>query len=277
MASKGASFFSEITEAISHFQKYGFRSQAELESWVQRIRRAALLSLQTPEETERKLREALGARYTSLVTKQGLLREMPEVSRMTLDHVKPKLRRELDRRIMASTNLIKLNREEMMSTTLRRFQGWATSIPDGGSRAVDKVAEKEAIRKPLSKMPYIERRVIIDQSHKLVDSIRDIVAVDGGAIAGVWDSPWRRRGYDYREDHKERDQKVFAIRGCWAIDKGLMKAGDAGYTDQITRPGEEVNCSCTYRYVFNLRSLPTDMLTKAGFYSLPVKSTAAKA
>ncbi len=276
MANKGASFFSEITEAISHFQKYGFRSQAELESWVQRIRRAALLTLQTPEETERKLREALGAKYTGLVTKGGILRQMPEVSRMTLDHIKPKLRRELDRRILASANLIKLNREEAMSTTLRRFQGWATSIPEGGSRAVDKVAEKESIRKPLSKLPYIERRVIIDQSHKLVDSIRDVVAVDSGAIAGVWDSPWRRRGYDYREDHKERDGKVYAIRGCWAIDKGLMKAGPAGYTDQITRPGEEVNCSCSYRYVFNLRTLPPDMLTKAGAFAIPAKSTAAK-
>jgi len=43
-----------------------------------------------------------------------------------------------------------------------------------------------------------------------------------------------------------------------------MKAGDAGYTDEITTPGEEVFCRCFYRWIYNLRDLPKDMLTIKG-------------
>jgi len=277
MATKAPTFYQEVSAAISHFQAFGFTSQAQLDQWVGRIRRAALLQLKPPAETERELKRVLGDRYKHLVTKAGILNSMPEVSRYTLEKVKPKLRKELDRRIMASANLISLNRQEAVSTTLRRFQGWATSIPVGGSRAVDKQAEKDAIRKPLSQMTFIERRVVIDQTHKLIGAIRDITATDAGAIALIWHSPWRRPGYDYRDTHKARDEKIYAIRGNWAIEKGLMKAGPNGYYDEITAVGEEVYCSCNAQYLFSLSRLPPEFLTKAGMYALPVKSTAKAA
>jgi len=268
MTSK-ATFFSEITEAVNHFRQYGFTSQTELDDWIARIRRSALLQLKTPAETEAMLRKALVSRYDALVTRNGVLRNMPEVGRVRLDKVKPKLRAELDRRIMASANLIKLNRAQAIDKTLQRFQGWATAIPPGGSRAVDTKDTKDDIRKALASMDFIERRVVVDQTHKLAASINDIVATDNGALAVEWHSPWRRPGYDFRKDHKERDLKVYAIRGNWALEQGKMKAGPAGYYDEITHVGEEVFCSCTAKYIFALRKLPPDMLTKAGMYALP--------
>lgn len=274
MATKAPTFYEIVTQAVRHFERYGFTSQAQLDEWVGRLRRGALLAMQPPEKTEREIAAALRARYTERVTRGGILRQMPAVKSYTLDKVKPKLRRELDRRIMVSANLIKLNREEAVSATLRRFQGWATSIPAGGSDVVDVKDEKTNLRKALTNLPFIERRVVVDQTHKLVDAITDIVAVEGGAIAGRWNSPWRRQGYSARIDHKHRDEKVFAIRGNWAIERGLMKPGPNGYTDQIERPGEFVYCSCTYEYLFYLTSLPLDMVTKAGMYMLPVRSTA---
>lgn len=267
-------FFQEVTEAIRYYERFGFTSTDELNEWVARLRRSALLHLKTPAQTEREITRALQAKYTQKVIKGGLLRQMPAVPRFTIDRVKPKLRRELDRRIAVSASLIKLNRDEAISTTLRRFQGWATSIPPGGSEITDTKAEKENVRKALTNLSFLERRVVIDQTHKLVDAITDIVAVDGGAIAARWSSPWRRQGYNARPDHKERDEKVFAIRGCWALEKGLMKAGPNGYTDEIERPGEFVYCSCSYEYLFYLTSLPADMLTKAGMYALPNRATA---
>jgi len=164
-----------------------------------------------------------------------------------------------------------LNRAEAIDKTMRRFQGWATSIPAGGSRAVDVKAEKDDIRKAIGQMDFIERRVVIDQSHKLIATLNDIVAVENGALAAEWHSPWRRQGYNARKDHKERDLKVFAIRGNWAIEKGLMKPGPDGYTDEIEAPGQLVYCSCTYKYIFALRKLPVEMLTKSGMYALPEK------
>jgi len=271
MATKAPTFFQEVTAAIQHFQEFGFTSQADLDRWVSRIRVAALKQLKTPEETERELKRVLGDRYKHLVTKGQVLNSMPEVSRFTLAKIKPKLRKELDRRIMASANLISLNRQEAVSSTLRRFQGWATSINPGGSRAVDVKAEKDDIRKSIAKMPFVERRVIIDQSAKLVAAIRDITAVEGGAIALVWHSPWRRPGYDFRPDHKARDEKVYAIRGTWAIEEGYMKPGPNGYYDTVTSVGEEPFCSCHAQYLFTLSKLPPDMLTQKGMYATPTR------
>lgn len=274
MAAKTKTFFQTVTEAIRHFERFGFTSQAELDAWVTRLRQSALMQLRTPEQTERDISAALHSRYTEKVTKGGLLRQMPAVPRYTLEKVKPKLRRELDRRIAVSANLIRLNRDEAISTTLRRFQGWASSVPAGGSDVVDVKDQKENIRKALTNLSFIERRVVVDQTHKFVDAVTEIVAVDGGAIAGRWNSPWRRQGYNARKDHKERDEKVFAVRGNWAIEKGLMKPGPNGYTDEIERPGELCFCSCSYEYLFYLTALPLAMLTKAGMYQLPLRSTA---
>lgn len=268
--SNAPSFFSEVTEAVNHFRQYGFKSQAELNEWVSRLRRSALLQLKTPAETERMLKDALLTKYQGMVKPGGTIQQsMPSLTRVSIDRVKPKLRRELDRRIMASANLIKLNREEAIDKTMRRFQGWATSVSPGGSRAVDVRGEKDDIRKALAQIDFIERRVIIDQTHKLVATVNNIVAVDNGALAFEWHSPWRRPGYDFRKDHKERDLKLYAIRGNWALEKGLMKPGPAGYYDEITHVGEEPFCSCTGKYVFALRKLPPDMLTKAGMFALP--------
>ena len=133
---------------------------------------------------------------------------------------------------------------------------------------MDKNDTKTGIRKSLAQLPFEERRVLIDQGHKLSASLSEILALEGGAIAGEWHSQWRRAGYNYREDHKERDMQVYTIRNNWAMQKGLMKAGPCGYTDDITAAGEEVFCRCSIRYLYNIRDLPETMLTAKGAAAL---------
>jgi hypothetical protein len=60
-----------------------------------------------------------------------------------------------------------------------------------------------------------------------------------------------------------RNDKIYAIRDNWAIEKGLMNKG-AGYTDEMTAPGEEVYCRCNYVYIYGLSKLPEEMLTAKG-------------
>lgn len=262
------SFYQLISEAIREFEAFGFDSVERLNYWVEKIRAAAISTL-TPEHVlNSELSRALSGIYKRLVDDGQILKAHPGVARFTVERLKPQLRTELDRRMMVSRNLIKLNREQMVDKTVQRFAGWASSVPAGGSRAIETKDVKENIRKALASLPFEERRCVIDQSMKFVSSLNDVIATDGGAIAGKWASQWRRRGYSYREDHKERDQKVYAIRGNWAIEKGLMKAGPDGYTDQITKPGEEVFCSCSYQYLYNLRDLPSEMITRKGEESL---------
>jgi hypothetical protein len=90
------------------------------------------------------------------------------------------------------------------------------------------------------------------------------VAEQGGAIAYRWRSHWRRAGYDFRKDHKERDNEIYLIRNSWAKDQGLIKAGSAGYYDEITSAAQEPFCQCYVVAIYALRELPEDMLTEKG-------------
>lgn len=258
------SFYDVLTEAVAALAEHGYDSAERLEYWMRRLRDATAETLSPPHVLDEMLRQMLAAAYRRLVERGEIARYHPGVARFTLDRVRPHLRAELDRRILASANLIKLNREEMVEKTLRRFAGWATSIPKGGSDAVARAKIKEEIRKPLARLPFEERRVLIDQNAKLRSALSDIIATDGGAIAGVWHSHWRQVGYNYREEHKERDGLIYAVRGCWALEQGLMKVGPAGYTDEITKPGEEVFCRCWYTWIYALARLPDEMLTRKG-------------
>jgi hypothetical protein len=256
-------FFEIITLAIADIEKYGYDSQERISYWVKLISESIRDKLIPLPLLNEQLRKALTAKYNQNSRKEQLLKRHFGVKSYVLDMIQPKLHAELQRRIVASANLIRLNREEMIERTLRRFEGWATSIPPGGSKVEDTNEIKETVSKSLKNMSFEERRVMIDQGHKLVSNINDIVATEAGAIAGKWRSHWRQPGYDYRQDHKERDQKIYAIRGNWAIVAGLMNKGE-GYTDEQTTPGQEPFCRCDYIYIYGLGKLPEDMLTKKG-------------
>ena len=78
---------------------------------MKEIADAAIRDAISEDRLREKLNETLSGLYESLVGRGKILATNPGVSRFTLDRVKPALRAELDRRIMASANLIKLNRE----------------------------------------------------------------------------------------------------------------------------------------------------------------------
>jgi len=253
-----------VAAAVRDLAEHGFDNMGRVEHWTQQIKEAAERQAGSPQVREQMLRDALGAIYRRLVERGQIDRWHPGVARFTLERVRPALRAELDRRIMASASLIRLNREESIERTLRRFQGWATSIPPGGSGDPKSAKARADIKKALAQLPFEERRVIVDQGHKLTAALSSTVATAGGAIAARWHSHWRQSGYDYREDHRERDTHVYAIRGNWALAQGLMRAGPAGYTDDVTTPGEEVFCRCYHTYIYNLRDLPPEMVTRRG-------------
>src|SRR6202012_4614194 len=112
--------------------------------------------------------------------------------------LRPQLKVELDKRIMASADLIRLNRDGIIAKTLQRFSGWATSIPLGGSAKTNKREDFAAVRRGVAGLPFEERRVLVDQGHKLASSINEVAAVGGGAIAVVWKSHYNQQNYDYR-------------------------------------------------------------------------------
>lgn len=261
---KKPTFPEVVTAAVADLTQHGYDSQKRIDDWIARLREAANATLLPEAQLADVLREKLAGIYRRMIDGGGAVQYHAGVSRYTLDKVKPALRAELARRIHASADLIRRNRDEAISDTLRRFQGWATSVPPGGSHAQDKPEVKAGIGKALKQLTFAERRVIIDQGHKLTANINDVVAKGGGAIAMRWRSNWRQRNYDFRPDHKERDEKVYLIRDSWAHEKGLVKPGPAGYLDAITQPAEEVFCRCFGEYIYSPRRLPDDMVTAKG-------------
>lgn len=259
-----STFQDVLTAAVRDITENGYDDLARLDDWLRKLRFAALADLPTPEEIQNRMQLAMQTVFNRTFSKSSMLKYHPGVPTFTIERLKPYAREELDKRIRASINLIKLNREEAVEKMLRRASGWMTSIPDQGSRVVDKVDVKEHIAKPIQQVKYEARRVSIDQGHKLLNAINTAVANQGGAIAGKWRSHYRDKSYDARPDHAERDSKIYLVRDSWAHEQGLVKRSEAGYTDEITQPGEEVFCRCYWVWIYALRELPDPMLTVKG-------------
>jgi len=264
MAAKEA-FYKTVTAAVDDLLEHGYDSQARLNVWLERLRAAARNALVPESELARALRSALTLTFKRATGKRAMVRVHPGVAEFTLARIAPRLHAELDRRIAASTDLIKLNRQASIESTLQRFAGWATSVPAGGTEVAKRKVVKETVRRGIAGLPFTERRVVIDQSAKLVASIHEIIATDGGAIAAQWNHvPEGPPAYDARPDHVARDGKVYLLRKSWATDAGLVKLAGRQYTDEITAPAVEPFCRCSYTFLYTLRDLPGDMLTLKG-------------
>jgi len=253
-----------LTAAVRDITENGYDDPARLDDWLRKLRFAAIADLPTPEEIQNRMQLAMQTVFNRTFSKSSMFKYHPGVPTFTIERLKPFARDELDRRIRASVSLIKLNREEAVEKMLRRASGWMTSIPDQGSKVVDKVDVKEHIAKPIQQVKYEARRCQIDQGAKLVAAINEVVAQQNGVIAYRWRSHWRRAGYDYREDHKERDQKIYLVRDSWAKQQGLVKTGASGYYDEITAAAQEPFCQCFVVALYALRDLPEEMLTVKG-------------
>jgi hypothetical protein len=264
LISRGRNFTEVATEAVNDLAEHGFDSQERLDYWLNQLRIAARAALVPEAVLERQLRDTLAQVYRRTVESGRLLRAHPGISEFTIAQIKPKLRAALDRRIVANASLIKLNRTQEIEKTMQRFAGWATSVPAGGSKVVDKVEEKALIRKGVAGLSFRERRLNIDQGHKLIADIDQIVFTDGDAIAAEWHHVKEGGAYQARPEHEARDGEVFAIRDSWAMKQGFMKLGGHQYTDQIERAGELPFCRCRYTAVFTLRDLPPEMITAKG-------------
>jgi len=114
------SFVKELRDAIKDFLERGYSSEDQLITWMERLRNATDEKVNGNDYYTQVSRRFTAA-YDMEVNREKALKRHPGVSRFTLNYVEPKLRSELDRRIMAATDLIKLNRAQAVDKTLQRF------------------------------------------------------------------------------------------------------------------------------------------------------------
>lgn len=257
-------FQAVLTEAVAWFAEHGMSDQRALEQWMGRLRLAAEESLISAQELSRILERSLLMRYNRLVTRGGWRkyhRGLPQ--RFSIAQVEPELRQLLSARILASANLIRLHRDENILRIMQRFSGWASSVPAGGSAKIERREVKKHITKSFYQLPFEERRLSIDQGHKLIAAVNQTIAEGAGAIAMRWRHV-HQAGYDGRPEHEARDNEIYALKGNWAIKAGLMKKGHNPYYEDTEKAAEAPYCRCWVVAIYDLNDLPEDMLTRKG-------------
>lgn len=253
-----------LTAAVADVSASGYTSPERIADWITNLRNAAERELGPEWETDEAVKRHLRALLDRFTAGQAMER-VPGVARFTVENLKPHLRSELDRRIRAATDLIGLSRSEAVNSTIRRFSGWATSVPPGGDETIRRREVKAEIGKDVAQAKFERRRVATDQGHKLVANISEIVAIDQGAIAATWHSHGEHdRSYDARKEHLARAGKVYLVRDSWAHRQGLVKPSDAGFTDEIDKPAQAPFCRCWFSWISSPRRLPSEMLTEKG-------------
>ena len=267
---KQKSFSETLAMAVGAIALYGLLSSKQLKDWEKALVVAALFSFMQPKEMNLILYRRLDGVYKDLVTNKGLLKKYPKMDKGSFDRAKDEILRRLALRKFVGADLIERNYKESIDTVVRRFVGWASSVPAGGIKELDRAEEKKKIQKAISDVDAEGKFIVRDQMHKFQTEIEEILSVEGRAIAARWHSQWRVPGYNYREKHKHIDVsgEFFVIRDNWAMKNRLMKLSGRKYVDSIVRPGMEPNCKCVYEYIYSLSDLPEDMLTAKGRSSI---------
>jgi hypothetical protein len=157
---------------------------------------------------------------------------------------------------------------------IRQFQvmlrEFLIQVPSGGTK--DKVFRSRVaeIKKEIRSLAKWDRLFYTYKARSFPAEIEHIFVLAGNPLAAIWHySDLDAQGeYQKTYNHQQQDGRVYAVRGNWAIEKGLMKVGPAGYLDEISRPGQECGCMCSLQWVASVRRLPSDMITAKGHSEL---------
>jgi hypothetical protein len=150
----------------------------------------------------------------------------------------------------------------------RQFKQVTTLIDDFlnnfPEKAKDRSSKVSEIKKEIRYLTKWNRLFNIYKAASFPAEIKYILAFENEPIAAVWCySNLDEQGeYEMSYDHKVRDKRTYAVRGNWAIKKGLMSAGPDGYIDDIDRPGKQVGCMCSLTWITSMNDLPKNMVER---------------
>lgn len=139
-------------------------------------------------------------------------------------------------------------------------------VPSGGTKDKAIKARISKIKRELRFLIKWNRLFYIYKNLSFYTEIEHIFALAQNPIAATWEYSNLDEQGEYKKtyDHQHRDGRVYAVRGSWAMENGLMKVGPAGYLDQISMPGQDIGCMCRLSWVCMVLDLPGDMITTKG-------------
>jgi hypothetical protein len=273
------SFFSALRDAIRHFAEHGYANVRHVEDWAHKLRLAADAE-HDHQATYERVRRGMESQFERHMRSQGVAaRKRPKIEPWTRERLMPEARDELENRIHAATDLIRLNRDEAVDRTVRRFKAWVSSVPAGGRVKPDTKAAHASVGKEARDARFIERRVAIDQTAKMLANVSDIVATGNGAIGGFWDATFDIVR-DHRTNHVGWHDLWFTAKDNWALKAGYVRSPNGMIGDRFgppsrpkaddntVMPARAINCRCLLRYVYDLEDVPDDILTDKGHAAL---------
>jgi hypothetical protein len=159
-----------------------------------------------------------------------------------------------------------LYREDQLGRFCDLVSQLLQQTPEGGSKDNSLKRQITNIKSEVRSLAMWDELFYIYKTSSFPSEVEYIFKLENNPIACVWYYNPRDEQGDYRKtyDHRQRQGHVYAVRGNWAIEKDLMRAGPDRYIDEISRPCQEVGCMCHLRWLYALRELPQDMLTKKG-------------
>lgn len=259
--------FTEALRDAIKAARDGAPSSAQVEAWLALLRNTLHLDLPNDTAVDMGVMRTLQAFAKRAVSRTRIKRTQKgfPLAGFTVDRIAPQFRAELDRKILESANLIKLNRDRAIAETLQRFEGWLSSVPlSGGPVDVRKVMAH--ITQPETRSRFEIHRVETDQGHKLMAAISETIAHETRAIAGIWhDHGVVDKSYHARREHLARSGQIYLLNRSWARDQGLVKPHAVGFYEDLPDKAATLPfCRCWIEWLHSIEELPPDMLTVKG-------------
>lgn len=151
-------------------------------------------------------------------------------------------------------------------------------LPKSESKSSKPIKPRKLPSPPIMKNPKVQEILKKHSGFEALKKISIEIGKQTGAIVAEWDArvhhvkpemqAWADEMCCQVPGHKERDGTLYAIKGNWALQKGLMTegAGVVNLDEESLFKDEE--CICCFRYLQTLRSLPYSMLTEKGKQTL---------
>lgn len=200
------------------------------------------------------------------------------ITKQSLNDLKPKFRKELENKVQISFNLMKNQENEIKQKLASRFINYVTidSKEVRGNGASKKsllefldFAKENGIAENHAKF------ILQDQTRKLTASLDDILAKENGAIGGIWHNRGDKRVVGNPQglypngstkahgDHWEREGVFYTFKDSWGYKKGYI---DAPIYENLEDGGvgKAIGCRCWLQYMYDLRDVPYNYLTKKG-------------
>jgi len=260
------------------FLKSGPSSPGHIEEIKSQISKIALSLVTSPEEATENYKEACKDFLDKVIAVKGMpirviggvnqseIASYGEHATENFDSLLPKINSRYNWCIENYKRQSKIYLNEQLAQFHDLLLEFLKQVPIGGTK--DKLT-KSKIAEIKSELRCLTKWTQLFYTYKAISlsaEIKHVFALEGNVIAARWCYSQSDEQGEYQKtyNHKEQAGRMYAVRGNWAIENGLMKVGPNGYIDEISLPNQEIGCMCNFVYLHSPRELTEDMLTAKG-------------